>query len=190
MSVVTVEKASALFATGLDTEPLQSLIDREEDWLANAAQFGIGQLVGERTQRVYRPAHSRQAIFLARPTDAIEVVDGATTLVSPDDVILIGRLRVEPASGRWIGPTVDITFTPSDRLQVESAILELIRLAISASPFAQESSEGGHSYSRPSDIQSQRERIARGVQPYRGPVSVRLSAPELVSDQGGQRGGW
>ena len=92
--------------------------------------------------------------------------------VGPVQVRLLDGTRVE-RDGAWRGPTVEVTSTPSDQKAVERVLLELVRLALSASPYAQESSDG-HSYTRPADQGVTRSRLARSLWPHRGPRSTRL----------------
>src|SRR5437660_5288174 len=182
MSVVSVEDVEGVMSTGLDPAVLQKVIDREEDWLANDQQNGIGQLVGARTQTVYRSQGSLDPIYLARPTLAIAVVEG-TQILDPTEVVLVGRMRVEHKRGFWNAASIAVTYDPSDALQVEAAILELVQLRISSSPFSQESSEGGHSYSRPVNVQQQRVSIARSVHPAIDHASVKIRADRILSAQ-------
>ena len=92
--------------------------------------------------------------------------------VLTDDVRLLDGIRVE-RDGSWRGPTVAVTSTPSDQSAVERVLLELVRMTLSSSPYAQESSDG-HSYTRPADLGVTRTRLARSLRPHRGPRSTPL----------------
>jgi hypothetical protein len=168
MSLWAPADVEALVASGLAPDVLQGLIDREEDWLATDLRFGIGQLVDARTQTVWR--HGSQPILLARPTLAVSVVDNG---VARTDVALLGGIRVAP-HGLWVGPLVEITYTPSDLARVKRILLELIRIAVSDSPYRQEATEG-HSYSRPLEVETMRGRLALTLHPaLRAGASVRI----------------
>lgn len=165
------DHVAALMSPGIDTSDLVLVIEREEDWLANDPVDGIGPLVGERTDVLWVAPGDDRPLLLARPTAAVEIVDGGTP-VPPDDVRLLDGTRIERV-GAWRGPTVAVTSTPSDQHSVERVLLELVRLTLSASPYQQESSEG-HSYTRPADLGVTRARLARSLRPHRGPRSTRL----------------
>ena len=165
------DHVAALMSPGIDPDDLVLVIEREEDWLANDPVDGIGQLVGERTDVLWVTPGDGRPLLLRRPTAAVEVADGGVALAA-DDIRLLGGTRVEPV-GAWRGPTVAITSTPSDQAAVERVLLELVRLALSASPYQQESSDG-HAYTRPADQGVTRSRLARSLWPHRGAMSARL----------------
>lgn len=176
MSVLDFADVEALLATGLEPVALQGIIDRDEDWLATDLTAGIGELTGSRTQRVWRPpANCTRPILLARPTDAVEVVDNGVTRT---DVVLLGNIRVEPSNGLWVGPAIDLTYEPRDLLQVKRILIELVRLSVSDSPYRQEATEG-HSYSRPSDVETMRQRLAARLHP-----ASRAGASIQIHDRG------
>jgi hypothetical protein len=165
------DHVAALMSPGIDTADLILVIEREEDWLANDPVEGIGQLVGERVDVLWVAPGDDRPILLARPTAAVEVVDGGVP-VPGGEIHLLEGTRVE-RDGAWRGPNVTVTSTPSDQHAVERVLLELVRLTLSASPYAQESSDG-HSYARPTDAGVTRTRLARSLRPHRGPYSTRL----------------
>jgi hypothetical protein len=162
---------AALMSPGVDEGDLVLVIEREEDWLANDPVDGIGPLVGPRADVLWIAPGDARPLLLARPTTAVTVVDGGVTLAA-DEVRLLRGSRVERV-GVWRGPTVTVTSTPSDQKAVERVLLELVRLALSASPYAQESADG-HGYTRPTDPIVSRSRLARSLWPHRGPRSTRL----------------
>lgn len=168
MTLLDPEHVAALMSPGIDPDDLVLVIEREEDWLANDPVDGIGQLVGERTDVLWVAPGDDRPLLLARPTAAITVVDGGASV----EVRLLDGVRVE-REGAWRGPTVAVTSTPSDQAAVERVLLELVRLTLSSSPYAQESSDG-HSYARPADLGVTRTRLARSLRPHRGPRSTRL----------------
>ncbi len=165
------EHVAALMSPGVDADDLALVIEREEHWLANDPVDGIGQLVGERVDTVWVTPGDDRPLLLRRPTASVEAVDGGVAL-GADKVRLLGGTRVEPA-GAWRGPSVLVTSTPIDQPAVERVLLELVRLALSASPYVQESSDG-HSYTRPIDPGQTRSRLARSLWPHRGAMSTRL----------------
>lgn len=181
--VLTTDEVEALMSTGLEDDALQGVIDREEDWLANDARVGIGQLTGERTQRIYVARGDNDPLLLRRPTSidaggsggTFRVEDGGVEL---DDVVLTGPARIERTSAQvWTGPFVDVTYTPTDAGAVKRALIELVQLTITASPYGQEATEG-HSYSRPDDVYQMRESLARTLNPHRGAGTVKLGSGE------------
>jgi hypothetical protein len=165
------DHVAALMSPGIDGDDLVHVIEREEDWLANDPADGIGQLVGERTDVLWVAPGDDRPLLLARPTAAVEVIDGGVP-VPPDALRLLGAVRVE-RDGTWRGPSVSVTSTPSDQSAVERVLLELVRLSLTSSPYTQESSDG-HSYTRPADLTVTRTRLARSLHPHRGPRSTRL----------------
>lgn len=160
-------------SSGIDATALAGVIDREEDWLANDPLVGIGQLVGSRADTIWVTPGEDRPIFLTRPTASVAVVDDGETLAAAD-FNLVGSTRIERV-GAWTGPKVVVTYTPTDTNAVKRALLELIRLTLSASPYESESSEG-HSYTRPVDLEAARERIARSLHAHRGPMSAQLGS--------------
>lgn len=161
-------EVEALLATGLEPAALQGVIDREEDWLANDLRVGIGQLTGSRTQTVGRPHGGTQPILLARPTSAVTVLDNGVTRT---DVAILGGIRV---AALWVGPQITLTYTPRDESQVKRVLFELVRMAVSNSPYRQEAT-GGQSYSRPLEVDTMRERLAVTLHPaLRAGASVRV----------------
>jgi hypothetical protein len=165
------DHVAALMSPGIEAADLVLVIEREEDWLANDPVDGIGQLLGSRVDTIWVSPGDDRPLLLARPTAAVEVVDGGVA-VAGGDVYLLGGTRIERV-GAWRGPAVAVTSTPSDQQAVERVLVELVRLTLSASPYEQESSEG-HSYTRPTDPGVARARLARSLRPHRGPLSTRL----------------
>ena len=165
------DHVAALMSPGIDSADLVLVIEREEDWLANDPVDGIGQLVGARADVLWVNPGDDRPLLLARPTAAVTVVDGGVAL-AVDDVRLLDGIRIEPAVA-WRGPSVTVTSTPIDQKAVEHVLLGLVRLALSASPYQQESSDG-HAYTRPADQVVSRSRLARSLRPHRGALSTRL----------------
>jgi hypothetical protein len=165
------DHVAALMSPGIDADDLVLVIEREEDWLAHDPVDGIGELAGERTDVLWVAPGDDRPLLLARPTAAVALVDGGVP-VPAGEVRLLGGVRVE-RDGAWRGPTVEVTSTPSDQKAVERVLLELVRLTLSSSPYAQESSDG-HSYTRPADLGVTRTRLARSLRPHRGSRSTRL----------------
>jgi hypothetical protein len=165
------DHVAALMSPGIDAADLVLVIEREEDWLANDPVDGIGQLAGERTDVLWVAPGDARPLLLARPTAAVEVVDGGVAL-SSDAIRLLDGTRIE-RDGSWRGPTVTVTSVPSDKKAVERVLIELVRLTLSASPYQQETSDG-HAYTRPADQGVTRSRLARSLRPHRGPRSTRL----------------
>jgi hypothetical protein len=171
MSLLDVDEVEALMATGLVPAALQGVIDRAEDRLANDSTLGIGLLVGERTQTVQRPLGGSDPILLKRPTAAISLKDNGVTRT---DIAFFPPIRVEPLDGLWVGPEIEIKYTPTDELQVKAKLFEAFRLVLTSTPFSSESNEG-HSYTRPREIEAQWREIMRSLHPALGlGASVRI----------------
>lgn len=176
MSLVTTDEVEALMATGLEETPLQGLIDREEAWLATDPHVGIGQLEGERIQRIrFRDPDADLLLERVPDPDGLEVRDNGV-LLTADQVDLVGAAAIRRLDRPWRGPIVDVTFTPTDVAAVKRGILELVQLTITSSPYNQESTEG-HSYSRPNDVEKAREKIALALHPHRGAMTLLAGAP-------------
>lgn len=139
MSVVTPDDVRALVPTALDDVNLQDVINREEAWLA----IRVGQLIGERVETYYPLASS--GITIIRRTDAVTVADdvGAVT----DFTFLADARYVVRTSGAWTSP-VTVTYTPTDELIIETAIIELVRLAVNRTAGVQSETIGSYSYTR------------------------------------------
>lgn len=180
MSLIDPADVEALISPGLESDALQDLIDREEDWLANDSEVGIGELTGARTQTIWVQPGDADPLLLRRPTDefggagsggSLDVLDNG---VARDDVELTGPARIEARNGGWTGPKVEITYTPTDELRVKRVVIELVRLALSSSPYNQEATEG-RSYSRSKPVEFQRAQLARSLHPHRSLKTVRLN---------------
>lgn len=165
------DHVAALMSPGIDTADLVLVIEREEAYLADDPVDGIGQLVGARVDTIWVSPGDDRPLLLARPAATVEIVDGGVP-VPGGQIHLLDGTRVE-RTGAWRGPSVTVTCTPNDQRAVERVLLELVRLALSASPYQQESSDG-HSYTRPADQGVTRTRLARSLRPHRGALSTRL----------------
>lgn len=178
-SVVSAQEVSAVMATGLELEALEAVIAREEAWLADDSQFGIGQLAGARTQTLWVGRDYSGPLLLARPTDGPSAVVDASVDVT-DDVVLTGTARIERVSGVvWAGPRVDVTYEPNDLASVKRVVIELVRLAVSASPYQDESTDG---HSRSYDVGGAaklRASLARSLRPHAGPMTAHLASTVL-----------
>ncbi|HVM29524.1 MAG TPA: hypothetical protein VM305_01955 [Candidatus Limnocylindrales bacterium] len=178
-TVVSADEISAVMATGLEPDALADLIAREEAWLANDSQFGIGQVTGERTQTLWVGRDYWGPLLLARPTDGPTAVVDAGVDVT-DDVVLTGTARLERASrAAWAGPRVDVTYEPNDTASVKRVVIELVRLAISASPYQAEATDG---HSRSYDVGGAaklRAQLARSLRPHAGPLTAHLGSAVL-----------
>lgn len=153
MSLVTTDEVIEQVSPGVGVEALQSIIDREEKFLARR----IGDLTGERTV-TYRLGGG--PIRLPRTASAV-VIAG----VDPSSIqILNGRMvYVDP----WPYGAMAVTWEPDDEEEVKQAIIDLCRITLSTSPYVNESSEG-HSYARGASIDGMREAIvARITEPPR-----------------------
>jgi hypothetical protein len=174
LSLLTIAEARALIASGLSDANLQAAIDREEAWLPSI----VGTLTGERSQTFYiRSTDQDDPLLLQRPTGAVTVTDDGTALAGSAVRLLRGGTILEKATGSWNG-TVVATYTPTDEDVVKAALIDLVRLRITSSPFVAETA-GPYSYQRGGSdatrsIEASRLRIARSLLPHRGPTTVRL----------------
>lgn len=168
-TIVTPAEVRGLMAPGIGNDALTGVIAREEDWLANDPIVGIGQLEGSRTETFVRAWPLDAPRMLARPATLVAVTDGGVVL-GTDEVTVVDRCMVARASGAWRFPIV-VTYEPDDREQVRRVVLELVRLALSASPFHQEGTEG-HSYTRSRNVEQMRRALARPLRPHRRTASV------------------
>lgn len=171
MSLVTPAAVAALHETGLGTADLQAVIDREEGWLADDPMVGIGQLADERELEI-RPRDLYADIWLQRIPDpeSLVVADNGVELTGAQ-VALVGAATIRRLDRPWVGPIVTVTLTPADEGAVKRAVIALVLLTVTGSPYQQESTEG-HSYSRPTDVDAAREKIARALHPHRGGMTV------------------
>ena len=134
----------AIYPTSLSDDALGDVIRREEAWLARR----IGALDGERTQVIYRDdPFLDDPIWLVRPTDAVVVVDNAIELDEADVRILADGWAIERATGAWSGPTVAVTYTPTDAEEVRRVLIELVRLTSQETGFLSERI-GEYAYTR------------------------------------------
>lgn len=157
-TLVTPDEVNALIAHGLPEEDLLVLIAREEERLAT--RLGT-PLTGTVTLEL-RPRRTFDPLLLPR----MPVVSSVT--VSDDD----GAVEVDVAgavvtrrSGFWSTPT-NVEFELDDLAEVQSAIIDLIRLALTASPYLQESAEG-HSSTRTGTVERSRSQIIAQLNPHR-----------------------
>lgn len=136
--MLTAEQARVLITTSLTDDGLEDVIAREEAWLARR----IGPLDGERTE-TFPEAYfetGEEVLRLRRPTDAVTVEDdGGEVTVS-----LRGWADVIRDDGAWSGDAV-ATYTPNDEVEVERALITLVRLALTESGYTGETS-GVHAY--------------------------------------------
>lgn len=160
MSLVLPADVLAIMSPGVTGADLQAVIDREEAALAAR----IGPLTGSRTVTLHPAGDLDLPLFLPRSTDATDRTD----------VDVFGFQLERNDGGLW---TVDeaFVFTPNDEAQVKLAILDLIRLTVTSSPYSQESTEG-HSDTRRVDVSRARENIYRSLGPKLGPTSVRTAS--------------
>lgn len=175
-SLVAPDDVEAIIASGLSAAALQGVIDREEAWLARR----IGPLTGERTQRMWPPAGDTGPLWLQRATEVVVVESGGVTV----DALLIGDARVELRSGAWYGP-VDATYTPTDEPEVARVLIELVRMAVTASPYVSEDSTGGespaHGSRRAGSQQQMRDALARELMPHRGHTTLTIATTDSVA---------
>lgn len=158
MSLLTLEAARAAGLGGsLGDVALQAAIDQEEAWLARR----IGPLTGERTEFFPYP-YSRPTsnqIRLRRPTD--DTFEATETDLNAVVVDVRAFLEVRHLGWRlgWLTRgdhlsvsegALDVTYTPTDELEVIRALQQLLGLTLSSVAAGGYQSEimGSYSYTR------------------------------------------
>ena len=175
VTVVTVAQVKAVVSTDMSDADLEDVIAREEAWLARR----IGPLAGEREQTCYLiDSDLDMPLYLTRPVDEVTVTDYDVELDPALVRLLANGTMVERADRGWEGPIVVLTFTPNDELEVQRAVIELVRISVSTTPFESERI-GEYSYSRGAGTAARtpallREEIVRELLPLRGPRTMRL----------------
>jgi hypothetical protein len=175
MSVLEVLAAQAAgIGAELDTLTLQDAIDEEEAWLARR----IGQLVGERTERLSLAYLSPRTseVRLQRPTDEVAVKqDGvalATVELRPAGWVVANL----PEGTRYAG-ILELTYTPTDELEVRRAVKQLLGLALSSQTAGGLTGEtmGTYSYQRSAGTSAKvRAAIVRSLQEPSSAGTTRL----------------
>lgn len=169
MSFVLLADVRALVACRQTDPQLQTILDREEAWLMDR----IGVLTGPRTQTFYLPAEREQIyiepsgyaldrprlpypymirdidaespLTLFRQADTVSLVtDGGATVTTR---LLSLGWKIEKATGPWIGPSMAVTYIPTDGASIARVVIELLRLTVIETGFIQERL-GDYSYSR------------------------------------------
>jgi hypothetical protein len=157
-TIVTPDEVNALIAHGLPEEDLLVLIAREESRLASR----LGTPLTGSIELTLRPRRTTDPILLPRMplAGSVDVTDDAGAV----DVDTAGAV-VTRRSGFWATPTT-VAFEIDDLAEVKSAIIDLIRLALTASPYLQESAEG-HSSTRSGTVERNRAQIIAQLNPHR-----------------------
>lgn len=174
--VLSVEQAQAAnLGGGLSDEALEAAILEEEAWLARR----IGPLTGERTQRfplaVLRPTSSE--VHLKRPTDSVEVLADGTDISAECELRPGGWVVARLPEGTRYAAVVEVTYTPTDELEVRRALRQLLALTLTtqASPALAGETMGSYSYQRATGETSRlRQGIVRSLQEPSTAGSTRL----------------
>lgn len=153
-SLVTPAQVKALIPSALTDPQLQDVIDREEATLTRQ----VTALSGPRTQlyyigdpatmglwwdtaawtpgtRIWIMSDRMGPLGLLRPTDAVAVKDNGVTIT--DTRLLRQGTLVERSAG-WVGPLVEITYTPNDQLEVVRVVIELCRMTMTETGYQSE----------------------------------------------------
>ena len=173
-TVLSVPEARDLVSTQLPDDSLERIITREESWLTRR----IGPLVGTFTQSIWvAPVDADTPLHLLRPTGTATVVDGGLS-IDPTNIRLLGRgTIIEKALGFWMATTerqlgpVAVTYAPNDTDEVKRVLINLVQLTM-ADTGLQKEQIGQYSYEKATV--ATRERLARSLQPHRGPWAMRL----------------
>lgn len=167
MSLVTVAEARAEVETTLSDSELQVVIDRIEAEItdslgASHAALGAGDLT--ETHAGYC-----QSLFLNRKITSVTTVTEYDSLVGATGRVLTegedfvvwpkeGRLQ---RVGRW-GAKVVVAYEPLDQdKKWESAIVDLLKLALVRSPLMSETVANEMAYTRPDNWEQEKLRIIR-----------------------------
>lgn len=142
--VLSVEEARALVTTSLSDASLEDVIVREEAFLRRR----IGPLTGLRTE-TFVSSIGDETLELYRRTGSVVVVDDVGDVT---DLALRGWSDVVRTSGSWNGAPI-VTYEPSDEDEIRKALIDLVRLAVTESGYAQEAAGG---YSAVSDVNARR----------------------------------
>lgn len=168
-SFVPLADIRALVKCKQTDSELQTILDREEGWLADR----VGPLAGSRIQTFYLPAEREQfyiepsgyavdrprlpypymirdvdaesPLTLFRQADTVSAVtDGGATVTAR---LLSMGWKVEKTTGPWLGPSMAVTYTPTDAGSVAKVVIELVRMTVLETGFIQERI-GDYMYSR------------------------------------------
>lgn len=191
-SFVSIAEVRALVRSRLSDADLQTVIDREEDWLATK----IGALSGSRTT-TYSPGVSNTPLYLPRRTESVAVVDAGAAVASSDLLFTpsSGCLRRRAASSPWPtdGPVpfgyptagvepyfpswsgdVAVTWTPSDGAAVAQTVIELVRGTVGETGMESETI-GDYQYTRGARaVSSSRPALLRSILLRRPAYSLSL----------------
>ncbi len=132
MSLLVPAEVKLLVQTSLSDADLQTIIDREEGWLAGR----IGALSGSRTETIY-PPRIDEHLHLRRFTSSVVIVDAGVAVDADDYRLLYSGSVVERIDTYW-GDMVEVTSTPNDSAAVETAIIDLIRLRVTDTGYVSE----------------------------------------------------
>jgi hypothetical protein len=134
-SGTTLAQVKALVRSRLSDDDLQTIIDREEEWLATK----IGVLSGARMD-TFKPGTTNMPLYLSRRTDSVSVTDDGVAVAATDLLFTpsTGCLRRVAGVYPWPYPPpetwfpswqgdVAVTWTPTDGAAVTRAIIELVR---------------------------------------------------------------
>jgi hypothetical protein len=183
--VITLSEARARgIPLPADDAVATDIIEEQEAWLARR----IGLLEGSRTE-TFRVGLGETSgkLGLARPTDAVSVVDGGATLagdrtrlIDSGTALILADTVLTPW---WSGPYVTVTYEPSDELEVRKALFDL--LALAATPLEKHTSEqiGAYSYSGggATGLAAARGVIVSSLKPRRDPMTVIRAVSRRVS---------
>ncbi len=135
VSLVSLTEVRALVRSRLTDVDLQTIVDREETWLATK----IGALTGERTD-TFTPGTTNTPLYLSRRTESVTVTDAGVAIAAADLLFTpsSGCLRRVAGSYPWPWPPpetwypawqgeVAVTWTPADSAAVMRTVIELVR---------------------------------------------------------------
>jgi hypothetical protein len=183
-SVISPADVRALIDTPLDDSDLQTVIDREEGWLATV----VGPLTGERSFTYYPsslPDTYHGTLSLRRHVgslDDVTVNDAGTDLDNGVLRLVRNGWAIRRPTYRWGGPVI-ITWTPDDQATVETVIIDLLRLRINDSGLASENIGGyGYSTGGGAAVDRRRDRLARSLLEPGRAKTVRVRGADRTDD--------
>jgi hypothetical protein len=184
-SLTTLAEVRALVRSRLSDADLQTVIDREEAWLAGK----IGVLTGERTD-TFKPGTTNTPLYLSRRTDSVSVTDDGTAVAAADLLFTPSTGCLRRVAGVWPWPPyppaepwfpcwqgdVAVTWTPTDSAAIKRAVIELVRGTVGETGMESETM-GTYSYTRGASAgRVSRAGLVRGILLRRQAYSMSLRA--------------
>ncbi len=173
MSLITPGEVQATVASGLSSEQMQALIDREETELIR--RFGDHSITaGSATILTETIPGWQSNVFVDRRIATVASItesnDGFASVSALTPVtgyhLFAEEGRIERVGGKW-AKDVRIVYTATDDDDVrKSCLIELVRIAVERQAFAREAVAGEYSYVAPDNWEQTRESIYGRLKPF------------------------